>query len=275
MVDSEQGHFTIRGSDPQEAFTQCLKASFGSKTYSDVEIRCLRNDVTNNLNAHSCVLAAISPILKDLIAANRADLSDGEASTTICLPDTDFQIVQLVVRFAYTGDITVPKNRVDELFELVHRLKIRYLQNVVVKVNKAKETKTKATEAEIVKAAGAKARAEAGDSDTDSADSGDRGDQVVTSEDAGEEGRRLFFFFLNFVANWPTGLDMVQSEGRRQAPHAEMHRGYKKRTLGENSCSVLCILAESILSLSPFPDLMCANRSAAVKGPFFTSGHFE
>ena len=96
----------------------------------DVVLHCKDHKL---IRAHKLVLASISDVLKIYLVENDKE-EDGDIH--IILDDMDFEVLKIIMDFAYSGETRVKTTIVDRICEASHRLQIKYLKDSFVKMNR-------------------------------------------------------------------------------------------------------------------------------------------
>merc|ERR1712029_773558 len=96
----------------------------------DVVLHCKDHKL---IRAHKLVLASISDVLKIYLVEH-----DGEEDSVIhiILDDMEFEVLKIIMDFAYSGETRVKTTIVDRICEASHRLQIKYLKDSFVKMNR-------------------------------------------------------------------------------------------------------------------------------------------
>ena len=99
----------------------------------DVVLHCKDHKL---IRAHKLVLASISDVLKVYLVEH-----DGEEDSVIhiILDDMEFEVLKIIMDFAYSGETRVKTTIVDRICEASHRLQIKYLKDSFVKMNRKYE----------------------------------------------------------------------------------------------------------------------------------------
>ena len=105
--------------------------SYGNELSNpDVVLHCKDHKL---IRAHKLVLASISDVLKVYLVEH-----DGEEDSVIhiILEDMEFEVLKIIMDFAYSGETRVKTTIVDRICEASHRLQIKYLKDSFVKMNR-------------------------------------------------------------------------------------------------------------------------------------------
>ena len=128
-----------------------LKSVVNSSLKSRVKINCYGNELATpdvilhcgtpgkTFRAHKLVLASISNVLKSYLVehekeSNSCEVEDG--GIHIILDDMEFDVLKVIMDFAYSGETRVAAAIVDRICEASHRLQIKYLKDSFVKMNR-------------------------------------------------------------------------------------------------------------------------------------------
>eukprot|EP00096_Caligus_rogercresseyi_P003808 TRINITY_DN1749_c0_g1_i4.p1 TRINITY_DN1749_c0_g1~~TRINITY_DN1749_c0_g1_i4.p1 ORF type:complete len:637 (-),score=268.17 TRINITY_DN1749_c0_g1_i4:657-2522(-) len=140
MVESRR--VKILSKKPHGSF---LLANIQRHSYNDVLLHCFPSSLRSNkgsnspkpvfIPSHRLILSTISPLLAGLLADEANTSADNPV--IISLPDTDPQVLSFLLDFAYCGKTTVPLKHLDGISETSKRLRIKYLENAIVKVERA------------------------------------------------------------------------------------------------------------------------------------------
>ena len=118
-------------------------------TTTDVTLHC--GATGKSIKAHSLVLASISDVLRDYLfeyekegnvcscfnpmkKKGKENVSDN--GIHIILEDMEWEVLKIIIDFAYSGETRVAASIVDRICEASHRLQIKYLKDSFVKMNR-------------------------------------------------------------------------------------------------------------------------------------------
>ena len=106
--------------------------SYGKElTDPDVTLHC--GTTGKIIRVHKIVLASISDVLKKYLVEHDGEEDNG---IHIILDDMEFEVLRIIMDFAYSGETRVRTNIVDLICEASHRLQIKYLKDSFVKMNR-------------------------------------------------------------------------------------------------------------------------------------------
>ena len=103
----------------------------------DVTLHCGTSRRT--IKVHKLVLASISNVLKSYLVENEKESNGCEVEDGgihIILDDMEFDVLRVIMDFAYSGETRVAAAIVDRIYEASHRLQIKYLKDSFVKMNR-------------------------------------------------------------------------------------------------------------------------------------------
>lgn len=107
--------------------------SYGKELAStDVTLHCGTSGKT--IRAHKLVLASISDFMKLCLIENEKQEED--SGIHIILDDMEYEVLKIIIDFAYSGETRVKTTIVDRICEASHRLQIKYLKDSFVKMNR-------------------------------------------------------------------------------------------------------------------------------------------
>ena len=112
--------------------------SYGNQCYGkelatpDVTLHCGTSGKT--IKAHKLVLASISDFMKLCLIENEKQEED--SGIHIILDDMEYEVLKIIIDFAYSGETRVKTTIVDRICEASHRLQIKYLKDSFVKMNR-------------------------------------------------------------------------------------------------------------------------------------------
>jgi hypothetical protein len=81
-----------------------------------------------DLPVHRAVLASVS----DFLAKIFVETSDDDPR--IIVDEMSFEVLRLVVDFAYTGEASIPASSADDVFEAAQRLGVNFLKDSFVRL---------------------------------------------------------------------------------------------------------------------------------------------
>ncbi|XP_040581890.1 uncharacterized protein [Lepeophtheirus salmonis] len=138
MVESRR--VRILSKKPHGSF---LLANIHRHNFNDVLLLCSGGPTGEKtfISSHRIILSSISPLLAAVLTEYSAfNHGDHEHPIVISLPDTDPKVMNFLLDFAYSGKTTVPLKYLDGISETSKRLRIKYLENAIVKVERAPES---------------------------------------------------------------------------------------------------------------------------------------
>ena len=98
----------------------------------DVTLHCGTSG--KKIKAHKLVLASISDFMKLCLIENEKQEED--SGIHIILDDMEYEVLKIIIDFAYSGETRVKTTIVDRICEASHRLQIKYLKDSFVKMNR-------------------------------------------------------------------------------------------------------------------------------------------
>ena len=98
----------------------------------DVTLHCGTSGKT--IKAHKLILASISDFMKLCLIENEKHGED--SGIHIILDDMEYEVLKIIIDFAYSGETRVKTTIVDRICEASHRLQIKYLKDSFVKMNR-------------------------------------------------------------------------------------------------------------------------------------------
>ena len=117
---------------------------------ADVTLHC--GTTWRSFKAHKIVLAAISERLRDYLVQHEREgdgcccfnpnvISTGKGTPSdegvhLIIEHMDWEVLKIIIDFAYSGETRVAASIVDRVCEAAHRLQIKYLRDSFVKMDR-------------------------------------------------------------------------------------------------------------------------------------------
>ena len=102
---------------------------------ADVTLHC--GITGKSLKAHKLVLASISERLRSYLAEYEKEGNGmDDSGIHLIIDDIEWDVLKIIIDFAYTGETKVATSIVDCICEAAHRLEIKYLKDSFVKMNR-------------------------------------------------------------------------------------------------------------------------------------------
>ncbi|XP_065573150.1 protein bric-a-brac 2-like [Artemia franciscana] len=126
----EQDEFCLKWTNYSNAYKGNFAALLNNEHFTDVTLSC----ENQNIKCHRLVLSACSSYFENLL------ISHSDSHPIIILKDIKFCDMQALVKFVYTGEVTVAQAQVKSLLSLADMLKVTGLTESGESSNKAKNT---------------------------------------------------------------------------------------------------------------------------------------
>ncbi|KAK2716137.1 hypothetical protein QYM36_010646 [Artemia franciscana] len=126
----EQNEFCLKWTNYANAYKGNFAALLNNEHFTDVTLSC----ENQNIKCHRLVLSACSSYFENLL------ISHSDSHPIIILKDIKFCDMQALVKFVYTGEVTVAQAQVKSLLSLADMLKVTGLTESGESSNKAKNT---------------------------------------------------------------------------------------------------------------------------------------
>ena len=96
-------------------------------------VLCVGRDF--EIPVHKLVFASVSDFMGQLLKEHEVGYQEDTIGPRIILEDMKFDVLKLVVEFAYTGEASIPAPLADDIFEAAQRLGIKFLRDSFLRLD--------------------------------------------------------------------------------------------------------------------------------------------
>ncbi len=116
------------------SFPKVFSSGLEAASLEDATDVVLHLDNGQTIRTHRMVLASISEFLADVLETHERDFKVG-GDVHLTIVGVNYETMKLILEFACRGKADVPKSMAEAVCEISHRLEIKYLRKVFVKMN--------------------------------------------------------------------------------------------------------------------------------------------